>query len=162
MRYCSRSSGPALAGVAESIFRKIRNDFELGDSAGGRRAFDDVLRRKIRNMPECGYFPNMEGSDAVSAYSRKIRRDVIGPLDARNANSRTVRSNEKGGCGNDPAPLLSLAVKLTGKLPRELCRDDVVRAAHCEGDTIANQRSQAFADYQVEQCSWAHTQSEMG
>ena len=162
IRYFSRSSGPALAEVAESIFRKIRNDFELGDSADGRRAFDDAWRREIRRMPEFGYFSNMEGSDAVSTYSRKIRRDVIGPLNSRNANSRTSTSNEKGSCGTDPAALLSLAVKLTGKLPQELCRDDVLRAAHYEGDTIANQLSQAFTRDKVEQCSWAHMQSEAG
>ena len=161
IQYFSRSSGPALAEVAESIFRKILNDLELGDSVDGRRAFNDALWREIRKMPEFGYFPNMEGSDAVSTYSRKIRRDVIGPLNSRNANSRTSTSNEKGSCGNDPAALLSLAMKLTGKLPQELCRDDVLRAAHYEGDTIANQLSQAFTSYQVEQCSWAHMQSEV-
>ena len=131
MRYFSRNSGPALAEVAESIFRKIRNDFELGDSADGRRAFDDAWRREIRKMPEIGYFPNMEGSDAVSTYSRKIRRDVIDPLNSRNANSRTSTSNEKGSCGNDPAALLSLAMKLTGKLPQELCRDDRLSSGSC-------------------------------
>ena len=53
-------------------------------------------------------------------------------------------------------------MKLTGKLPHELCRDDVLRAAHYEGDTIANQLSQAFVRYKVEQYSWAHIQSEVG
>ncbi len=155
IRYFSRNSGDALAEVAESIFRKILNDFELENSADRRRAFEDVLRRKIREMPDFSYFPNIKGSEAVSTYSNKILSDVIGPLDLKNANRTT-----SGSCGNNPAVLVSLAMKLTGKLPHELCRNDVLRAAYYEGDTIANQLSQAFTRYKVEQYSWAHMQSE--
>ena len=53
-------------------------------------------------------------------------------------------------------------MKLTGKLPHELERDDILHAAYYEGDTIANKLSQAFARYKVEQYSWAYTQSQAG
>ena len=53
-------------------------------------------------------------------------------------------------------------MKLAGKLPHELDRDDILRAAYYEGDTIANTISQAFTRYKVEQYSWAHTRGEAG
>ena len=53
-------------------------------------------------------------------------------------------------------------MKLTGTFPHELLRDDILRAAHYEGTTIANQVSQAFTRYKVEQYSWAHTHGEAG
>ncbi len=45
-------------------------------------------------------------------------------------------------------------MKLTGTFPHELLRDDILRAAHYEGKTLANQVSQAFTRYKVEQYSW--------
>ena len=51
-------------------------------------------------------------------------------------------------------------MKLSRKLPHELCREDVLRAAHYEGDIIGNQLSQIVARYKAEQYAWAHTESE--
>ena len=55
-----------------------------------------------------------------------------------------------------------MAMRLARKLPHEIDRSDILRAAHYEGDTIANTLSQAFTRYKAEQYSWAITESEQG
>ena len=119
-----------------------------------------MLRNKISQIPDFKHFTEINDSEALSAYSQEIHRKVIGPLRPKGNQGRSSRSDAKGTCGNDSAILLSLAMKLTGKLPHELLRDDVLRAAYYEGDTIANNLSQAFTRYKVEQYAWAHTQGE--
>ena len=158
--FSSPKSGPALVEIAKEIFQKFGDG--SGDRTDDRRAFEDALQEEIRRIPDFSYFPNIKASPALAAYSQAILENVIGPLRSRNANNRTSRSNEKGSCANDSALLVSLAMKLTGKLPHELCRDDILGAAHYEGDTIANTLSQTFTRYKVEQHAWAHTQGEAG
>ena len=161
-RYFLPSSGDALREVAENIFRKVLDDFKLADGTDGYREFEGALRKAIRRIQDFSCFEQIEGSDVLSAYSQKIRNDVIDRLRSKNTNSRRSTGNEIGSCGNDSAILVSLAMKLADKLPHELSRDDVLRAAHYEGHTIANQLSQAFTRYKVEQYSWAYTQGEEG
>ena len=159
-KYFSRKSGPALADIAKKIFAKTVKTFQLREQSDERCQFEEELRNKISQTPDFKYFTGINDSEALSAYSQEILTDVIGPLRPKKQQSRSSRSDEKGTCGNDSAILLSLAMKLTGKLPHELLCDDVLRAAYYEGDTIANNLSQAFTRYKVEQYSWAHTQGE--
>ena len=49
-------------------------------------------------------------------------------------------------------------MKLADKLPHELIREDIVRAAHSEGDTISNSISAVFATHKVDQFFSAHEQ----
>ena len=158
--YFSTKSDPALADIAGKIFADTVTNFQLGEQSDERRQFEEVLRNKISQIPDFKYFTEINDSEALSAYSQEIQSKVIGPLRPKGNQSRSSRSDEKGTCGNDSAILLSLAMKLTGKLPHELLRDDVLRAAHYEGDTIANRLNQAFVRYKVEQYAWAHTQGE--
>ncbi len=47
-------------------------------------------------------------------------------------------------------------MKLTGKLPHELTRTDIMRASLCESDTLSNSISEAFAGYKIDQATWAY------
>ena len=55
-----------------------------------------------------------------------------------------------------------MAMALEGKLAHEIDRNDILRAAHYEGDTIGNTLSAEFTRYKAEQYSWAITESEGG
>ena len=91
------------------------------------------------------------------AYACDVVEKVIGAL----ANPTDRRSSEDS-YHNDPAILVSMAMKLAGKLPHEIERRDILRAAHYEGPTIGNALSEAFTRYKGEQYSWAVTESERG
>ena len=159
-RYFSMKPGPAPIETAETIFSDTLKAFQLGDGSKERHQFEEELRNQVRQMPDFEIFPNIKGDAALSSYSRAILNDVIKPLNPKKQQSSTSRSDGKGSCGNNPAILVSLAMKLTGKFPHELLRDDVLRTASYEGATIGNDISQAFVRYKVEQYSWAHTQGE--
>ena len=158
-RFFARKSGATLAEISENIFRNILNDFQLGDSTDERRDFEATLRREIRNMPDFEVLRTIKGTDAVSAYSQKIMSEVINPLRSKRG---TSSSSQKVSCDNDSAVLLSLAMKLNGKLPHELTREDVLKAAYYEDGTIANKVSQVFTRYKVEQHVWAYMQGAEG
>ena len=51
-------------------------------------------------------------------------------------------------------------MKLSNKLPHELDRSDIHRAANYEGGTIRNQLSQLFTRYKVDQYYWAATKGQ--
>ena len=155
--YFSKKSGTAIADIAEKIFADTVTKFQLGEQSDKRRQFKEVLRNKISQIPDFQYFTRIKDSEALSAYSQEIQSKVIVPLRPKGNQSRSSRSDAKGTCGNNSAILLSMAMKWTGKLPHELLRDDVLRAAYYEGDTIANNLSQAFTRYKVEQYAWAYT-----
>ena len=155
VQYFLPISGPALVEVAENIFQKILKDFALEHNTEGRRDFEDTLRMGISKLQDFHVLGNIGGNDAVSAYSQAIQQDVIGKLTSGNR-----RSSQEGSFGNNPAALVSHAMKVSGKLPHELCQNDVLRAAHYEGDTIGNQLSRIFTRYKLEQYSWAHTEGE--
>ena len=155
VQYFLPISGPALVEVAKNIFQRILKDFALEHNTEGRRNFEDTLRMKISKLQDFQVLGNIGGNDAVSAYSQAIQQDVIGKLTSGNR-----RSSQEGSFGNNPAALVSHAMKVSGKLPHELCQNDVLRAAHYEGDTIGNQLSRIFTRYKLEQYSWAHTEGE--
>ena len=159
-RYFSMKPGPAPVETAKTIFSDTLQDFQLREGSKERHQFEEELRNQVSQMPDFGMFPNINKDAALSSYSKAILNDVIRPLKTEGQQSRTSRSDGKGSCGNDSTILVSLAMKLTGKLPHELLRDDVLRAASYEGKTIRNEISQAFVRYKVEQYSWAHTQGE--
>ena len=161
--YFSQKSGPTLADIAEKIFAETVTNFQLREQSDERRQFEEVLRNRISQIPDFEYFTTINDSKALSEYSQQILEDVVSPLKRpKEGQGKRSQRDEKSTCGNDPAALLSLAMKLTGTFPHELLRDDILRAAHYEGKTLANQVSQAFTRYKVEQYSWAHTHGEAG
>ena len=148
-KYLSKKSISAPVKVAENIFQQVIKDFELTDGSDDRRQFEKELRNEIDGMRVLSDFPQVKSSNALLSYSRQIQSTVINPLKVKNQQNRNTR--------NDSGFLVNLAMKLTRKLPHEISRDDVLRAANFEGTIIENTLSDVFTRYKVEQYSWAHT-----
>lgn len=148
--------------VAENIFEETIENFDLIDGTDSRREFEEAIRNKIVELEEFRDFPITKDSEALSYYSQKIQNEVINPLVPRESNpqNRRARNQENRNTRNDSAFLINLTMKLNRKLPHEICRDDVLRAVHFEGDIIENTLSEVFMKYKVEQYSWAHTLGE--
>ena len=156
--YLVGTSGTPPVETAESIFSDALDGPDLSRDPDACARFEDSLRQAIRRTPDFQRFRELSDSAPLSSYSQRILVQVLGPLASQR--SGRSRGNTDRTCGNDPIVLLSLAMKLSGKLPHELGREEILRAAHYEGNTIANALSLIFARYKVEQYSWAHTQSE--
>ena len=156
--YLVGSSGTPPVAIAQSIFFDTLDSPGLSPDPDARARFEDSVRQEIRLTPDFACLRVPRGRDILTSYSQRILERVITPLASKNS-ARSSNTRDRT-CGHDPAILLSLAMKLSAKLPHELSRQDILRAAHYEGKTIANTLSQTFARYKVEQYSWAHTQSE--
>ena len=150
------------ASISEKIFSDTLSEFNIEGDPDGRYHFEEEIRNQIRQISDFTYFRKLGGNTALVSYSNAILKKVIQPLQSQSKNRIHSQNRKNRTCGNDSAILLSLAMKLTGKLPHELSRDDILRAAYYEGDIIANKLSHAFARYKVEQYSWAHSQGEIG
>lgn len=114
------------------------------------------VRRHIALQPDFSQFHMMGGSDAAAEYSRRIAEQVIAPMSASGISQRQERS----GFGDNPAVLVSLAMKLASKLPHELTRDDILRAWNYEGELIDSKLNRIFVAYLVDQFLWAHREIE--
>lgn len=151
-RFFLGKAGLAPAKIAEKIFEETTENHELYPGTENRRRFEEELRNKIGRMQDFSSFLNAIKNGVLANYSQQIQNAVIKPLRGF--------IFEYGNPESDPAALVYLAMKLTKKLPHEICRADILRAANYEGDTIANTLSQVFTRYKVEQFSWAHTEGE--
>ena len=158
--YFSGRPGKVPFEIAEEVFSNTLQALNIADDPTARAEFEHALRQQVRQLPDFKCFHKFGGVEAVVSYSAEILRKVIEPLKSQKPRERSKTASPT--CGGDSAILLSLSMKLTGKLPHELERDDILHAAYYEGDTIANKLSQAFARYKVEQYSWAYTQSQAG
>ena len=156
--YLVGSSGTSPVAIAESIFSDALDSPGLSRDPATRARFEDSARQHIRLTPDFARLSAPRDRDICSSYWQRILERVITPLASQSSDSSKNIKNRT--CSNDPAVLLSLAMKLSAKLPHELSREDILHAVHYEGNTIANALSQTFARYKVEQYSWAHTQSE--
>ena len=125
-----------------------------------RKTFEDTVRMEYRKVPDFQSIGNMKGKGPVETYLNRIRSDVLEGFKFGNKRNKQSRGETQRSFEGDPAALLCQAMKRTGKLPHELCREDILRASHYEGDTIGNQLSQMFARYKAEQYTWAHTEGE--
>ncbi len=150
-KYFTQRSNLIPVKVAEDIFCNTVKEFGLTQGSEERREFEDTLRAGIAGV-RLGDFPLVEGSEALSSYCRKIQNAVINPLKKTNLRNRNTK--------NDWALLINLAMKLYNRLPHEICRDDILRAANFEGNIVENTLSEVFTRYKVEQYSWAHNQEE--
>ena len=161
-QFFSQRSDLAPVKAAENIFEETTENFDLIDGTDSRREFEETIRNEIVELEEFRDFPFIKDSEALSYYSQKIQNEVINPLAPKESNqqNRRARNQENRNTRNDSAFLINLTMKLNRKLPHEICRDDVLRAVHFEGDIIENTLSEVFMKYKVEQYSWAHTLGE--
>ena len=155
-------SRPSHAETAKKIFSDTLRTFQIEEGSDSYLQFEEQLRSHVRNIPDFTSFTAVRGNGPLPQYSKNISDQVIQPLMAKQRESTPSRSEKRHTCGNNPAILLSLAMKLSGKLPHELCHDDVLRAVNYEGNTLQNQLSQAFTRYKVEQFNWALRQGQIG
>ena len=117
------------------------------------------MRDEIRHLPDFTVFAI---GDHESPYKKTLYEQVLAPLNRANTGRQRGRSSNQSNnsFNGNSAALLSAAMKLTGKLPHQLTRGDIMRASHGEGDTMSNSISEVFAAYKVDQFIWAHKRIE--
>ena len=138
------------------LAREIYDDMLGRVPSGQRHDFDVELRRLIAGMADFSEFPQVRTPTHLAEYTVEILNRVIQPMRLKSGQQR----QQLGSCGDNPAVLVSLAMKLAGKVPHEVNRADIVRASHYEGGTIANTISQVFTGYKVDAYLWAHKELE--
>ena len=145
--------------TAEAIFDKFASEIERDSGGQARDDFVRNLRGEIRRLR---HFTVFAVDDQSSPYKKSLNELVLAPLNRANTKRQHRRSSEQSNnsFNGNPAALLSGAMKLTGKLPHELTRGDIMRASHSEGDTMSNSISEVFAAYKVDQFIWAHKRIE--
>lgn len=158
-RFFGKQSDFAPVEAANQIFHKTVEEFSLTECSDERHRFECKLRNEIAKLDVNGNFPQLNDSDALTAYTSQIQREVINPFSSTN---RRERNRRERNTKSDPALLICLTMKLNSKLPHEIGRDDILRAANFEGSIIQNALSESFTRYKVEQYSWAHNEGEKG
>ena len=79
-RYFTPSAGSPLVEVAERIFQKTLDRFELSRDVERRREFVEAIRSEIRSLPDFQILGNFGGDDAVTSYSQAMQQQVFKPL----------------------------------------------------------------------------------
>ena len=155
----SQAGHPPLVEVAANIYGAVSKDIESESGAQALNDFKRKLRGEIRALPDFDVFPV---GQPRPLYHEGIFERVIGPLIPRQTGRRRGASPDqpRNSFNNNQAALLSAAMKLNAKLPHELTRDDIMGAAHYEGDILLNTVSEVFTAFKVEEFIWAHTQIE--
>ena len=146
-----RSEQPPYREIASALFDQFADETESTMGDGARSDLDRTLRDEVRRLPDFGVFAS---ATQESPYHRALYEEVLEPLTPANL------GNQRNSFNGNRAALLSTAMRITGKLPHELTRDDILRAGHYEGEPIANSISEVFTAYKVDQYTWAHTRIE--
>ena len=150
----SQSGRHPLIKTAAFIFDKYASGIEGESGAEAREGFGRNLRVGIQHLPEFSIF----SADRSSPYKKELYEQVLAPLN-QSQNRRSSNHSRNSFNGNGAA-LLTAAMKLAGKLPHELTYEDILRASHVEGDTIANSISAVFTTYKLQQYLSAHDRFE--
>ena len=158
--YLSPKFDPPLVEVAGRIFKETLKSWGLNDDANKRLNFEKAVHNVILSGGDFGAFGKIGEDEALIAYFKSIKNEVLNKIQSINRGSGTTQ--HVGSFNNDPVLLICQAMRLSHKLPHEVTREDILRASHFEGNTIGNQLSQIFARYKVEQFVWAHTESGKG
>ncbi len=146
-------TGKSPSALAADIYKQNTDSL----ASAPRKQFDDSLRHLVRQIPDFSTFREVENPSYLATYTTDIVRSVIQPI-ARRGGTRT--QSRDAGCQDDPAILVSLAMKLANRAPHEITRADIMRASNYEGGTISNVISQVFAGYKVDAFLWAHREWE--
>ena len=155
-------SGPeSLVQIAATVYKETIKEFDLADNGNSRAQFAMHLKRamdgsKVRILASAlrGLSGDAQIDDAIEFYTDALVKRVIFRLRVRQTRRRQRADDTH-------RVLVTLAIRLAGKLAHELDQSDFLRAAHHEGKTIANTLSEAFTRYKVDQYSWAHSESEI-
>ena len=159
--YLPQQSGQSLVGAAKAIFDEHAKDVEDNFGVQARSDFEQRLRREVQEIPDFLVFASTEREDS---YKKSIYEEVLLPLIPEENRGRSNRNRPADqpstSFNNNPAALVSAAMKLSSKLPHELVYDDIMRASYYEGNTLSNSISAVFAAYKVNQYIWAHKRVE--
>ena len=158
-RYLEGDPGTPPIAVAAEIFEHHIGMIERDRGVDERDEFVRSLRERIEQTPDFQVFPTT-GARASPSYDKALYDRVMNSLTQVVAGSVTHAQPSPNSFNDNPAALITLALKRTGKLPHELNRDDIMRASHYEGDMIANSISEVFAAYKVDQYEWTHARYE--
>lgn len=156
--YVDGYEGPAPIAVASEIFEQHMTVLEREGRKQSGSDFVVNIRERISKTPDFSVFPprpNQEGSYLLSLHDR-----VWEPLRQHVGCKSKNREYRDDSFQGDPAALVTLSMKLSGKLPHELTYNDIVRASHYEGGTFENEISEVFAAYKLDQYEWAHARFE--
>ena len=117
------------------------------------------LRTEIRAMPDFTVFG--DGGSTFPAID-ELNQRVFEPLYEQFNSERgdTSFRSSANGLDDNPAKLVSAAMKQNNKLLHELDRSDVMRAGNFEGDILANLISEIFANYKIDQYVQTHRKIE--
>ncbi len=149
---------PSPVRIAEQVFSQFTDQIARVSGTGKREEFIANLREMVGQLPDFTIFPQSRPDDS---YEEAFYAQVMEPLipqenDRKHRQQRTPPTS----CGGNPAILISLAMKLSRKLPHELKHDDIILAGQYEGSIISNVVSEVFATYKVDQFIWAHKRIE--
>ena len=153
--YLEGDRGPPPIAIAAKIFEHHTARIEQENGANERDEFVRNLHERINRTPDFNVFPTAPapGSDS---YDQSLHERVMGRMAQRRASRRTKTQSRVNSFNENPAALLSMAMKRAGKLPHELTREDILGASHYEGAPIANAISEVFAAYKIDQYSWTY------
>ncbi|MYI70173.1 MAG: AAA family ATPase, partial [Boseongicola sp. SB0673_bin_14] len=149
---------PPPVRVADQVFTQFADEVARASGSEKREEFIASLREMVRQQPDFTTFPSSRRS---GSYEEAIHTQVMAPLiPSESDRSRKGQPTPPTSCSGNPASLVSLAMKLSGKLPHELTEDDIMLAGQYEGSIISNVISEVFATYKVGQFIWAHKRIE--
>ncbi|MDE2817127.1 MAG: AAA family ATPase [Chloroflexota bacterium] len=149
-----------LIEAAREIYERFKSKHDTRQNNEEVNEFDQDLRRRIMRVPDFFPFPSSY-SKGADTYDNALKDIVWEALRERVGRVEAHGNRRKIPFGGDPVPLISMAMKQSGKLPHELIREDIIRTAHYAGNIIENKISRVFAEFKLSQYEWAHTQFEI-
>ena len=160
-------NGRPLIETAADIFDQYAGEIENTSGVEERDKFARNLKDEIRRLPDFIVFEptrdvlSKPAPNQASPYKNALYEQVIARLVPKGSRQGRRRSDPSiNSFDGNQAALFSSAMKLAGKLPHELTREDIMRASNYEGGTISNAISEVFATYKVDQFIWAHRRIE--
>ena len=159
--YFHGSGSEVPADIAAAIYKETVKSFDLPQDSDSRARFTVHLKNamdaaKVSKLDSSlrGISGNAQIDDAIEFYTNVLARRVISQFHGQ-------PTGEPRQTDDRHPVMLTLAMRLRGKLAHELDQSDFLRAAHHTGETIANTLSEAFTRYKVDQYSWAHSEGEI-
>ena len=150
--YLSPPDGATSIEIARSIFEDFAKEIESGSGVQAREDFELNLRATVQRLPPFAVFGD---SAQDSSYEKAIFEQVLNRLRSGNTGGRrTYSSNNPRTFNGSQASLISTAMKLAGKLPHELTRQDIMSASFIEGELLSNPLNEVFTTYRLNEFDW--------
>lgn len=158
--YVRGEHGPPPVNVARDIFEQHAAELQGKEGKDAVERFVADVRLGIERTDDFGSFPSDPLRVPDGPYYDALQEHVMGPLETRAQRNLAVMEVRARSFSGRPIALVTHAMKSAGKLPHELTYNDIVRASHYEGETIANTISAVFTSYKLDEYEWAHSQFE--